>query len=129
MIECIGSELIMHNMFIKDIITTSQSVVFISGSMINQIRNLSMTDENAIAFHIMNTNITLLDNLNIINATSGIYLEQSQLTLFQNSMIKDCGSTNIINGGAIFIENSNSTINNVTFDQNIAKVGGALHIK
>ena len=88
-----------------------------------------MIDTNAIAFHIVKSNVVSIDKLNILNATSGIYLEQSQMSLMQNSLIMECGSTSIINGGAMLIENSNSTISNVTFDQNMAQVGGAINIK
>ena len=90
---------------------------------------MTMTDINTIAFRIVKTNVVLINKLNILNATSGIYLEQSQMGIMQNSLIKDCGSTSIINGGAILIENSNSTISNITFDQNMAQVGGAVNIK
>ena len=90
LIECIRCErVIWQNIVIKNILTTSQSIIFLSGSVINQISNFTITDVNDIAFHLIKTKVILIDNLNITNATTGICLEQSQLSLFQNSMIKD----------------------------------------
>ena len=89
-IECIECERTKwENIVIEDIITTSTYIIFLSNSVIDRISNLTITDENTVAFHIIKTNVILLDNINIVNATSGIYLEQSQLGSLQNSMIKD----------------------------------------
>ena len=129
LIECIGCErVIWHNVVIDDITATSKYVIFLSKSVINLISNLTVTDVNAIAYHIVKTNITLFDNVNILNATSGIRMEQSQMNLFQHSLIMNCGSESITNGGTLLIDNSNSIISNVTFGQSVAQIGGAIYI-
>ena len=86
-IECQGVK--WQSIAIDNIFTTSQYVIFFSGSVINQIMDLTMTDINAQAMYILKTNVTLIDSLNILKAPTGINLKQSQLSLFQNSMIRD----------------------------------------
>ena len=96
LIKCIGCErVIWQNVVVEYINTTSRYIMFLSQSAVNQISNLTVTDVNAIAYHIVKSNITLFDNVNILNATSGIYMEQSQMNLFQHSLIMNCGSESI----------------------------------
>ena len=114
---------------INNITTTSEHVILLSGSMISEISNCSIIDINKTACHILKSTITLINNMRVENAISGLYIEQSQIGMIQNSKMLNCGSNSFINGGAMLIENSNSTISNVTFDQNVAKIGGAVHIK
>ena len=90
LLECNRCErAIWQNIVIKDFTTTSQYIIFLSGSVINHISNQTITDINAIVYHVYRTNITLIENLHISNATSGINLKLSQLSLLQNSMIRD----------------------------------------
>ena len=86
-IECQG--ITWKSIAINNILTTSQYAIFFSKSVIDQIMNLTLTDLNSQAMLIVKTNITLIDNLLILNTTTGINLEQSQLNLFQNSVIRD----------------------------------------
>ena len=114
---------------INNITTTSEHVILLSGSMISEISNCSITDIDKTAYHILKSTITLINNMRVENAISGLYIELSQIGMIQNSKIYNSGSNSFMNGGAMLIENSNSTINNVTFDQNVAKFGGAMYIK
>ena len=90
LLECNRCErAIWQNIVIKDFTTTSQYIIFLLGSVIDHISNLTVADINAIVCHAYRTNITLIDNLHISNATTGIYLKKSQVSLIQNSLIRD----------------------------------------
>ena len=60
---------------------------------------------------------------------SEVYILESSIKVFKNSVITSSGSTNTLFGGALNIENSNSTMRNMTFEYNFAQTGGAIHIK
>ena len=55
-------------------------------------------------------------------------LNKTSIGIMQNSQMYRSGSTDILYGGAIHFENSNSTMINLTFEYNTAHKGGAMHI-
>ena len=55
-------------------------------------------------------------------------LNKTSIGIMQNSQMYRSGSTDILYGGAIHFENSNSTLINLTFEYNTAHKGGAMHI-
>ena len=118
----------MQNVNIRNLNTTNSDLLSFSGSVINQISSMTVYDISAIILHITSSNITNIDNLDIENATKCIHLEDSQLGLIQNSIFSTSGSSTS-SGGAFVIEDSSSTMNNVTFMSNTAQMGGAVYVQ
>ena len=118
----------MQNVNIRNLNITNSDLLSFSGSVINQISSMTVYDISAIILHITSSNITNIDNLDIENATKCIHLEDSQLGLIQNSIFSTSGSSTS-SGGAFVIEDSSSTMNNVTFMSNTAQMGGAVYVQ
>ena len=117
----------MQNIYIRNLNTTNSHLLSFSGSAIDRISNLTVYDISATILHITSCNITNIDDLDISNTTKCIYLKDSQLDLLQNSIFSNSGFSTS-SGGAALIQDSNSTMNNVTFMSNNGQMGGAVHV-
>ena len=124
--DCIDS--VMHNVTIYDVNTTSNYLIYAARSSIDQITNMTVHDINTAIFHILQSNVLLIDQFYAFDIPNAIYVQQSSIGLLQNSRIYKSGSTDKLQGGAMLIENSNSTMKNMTFEENVAKSGGAIYI-
>ena len=78
--------------------------------------------------HIIQSTVALMNMVKISQSLQSIYIEQSQIDLLESCQFSFCGSVDIIYGGAIFIENSNLTMQNTFFESNIGQNGGAISI-
>ena len=124
--DCSGVTL--QNIVIYNINKTKGYLMYATRSSINQIVNMTIYDINVAVLHCLKSNITIINDLLIHDVTDGIHFQQSSIGMFENSRIYRSGSTSILQGGALLIENSNSTIQNMTFMFNAAQSGGAISI-
>ena len=69
-----------------------------------------------------------MNMIGISQSIQSIHFEKSQIDLLDSSQFSYSGTTDIINGGAIHIENSNLTMQNTFFESNIGQNGGAISI-
>ena len=118
----------MLNVMIYDINTTISYLMYATRSYIDQIVNMTVHDINSSVFYILKSNVTAISDLYIYDVTDGVHFKQSSVGILENSRIYRSGSTSKQQGGALFIENSNSTMQNMTFLSNIAQSGGAINI-
>ena len=125
-IDC--NEVILQNSMIYNVNSTSSYLMYAARSSLNQISNMTVHDINVAVFNILRSNVSTIDNLYIHNVANGIHFHQSSVDRFMNSRIHHSGSKDIKQGGALLIQNSNSTIHNLTFDSNTAQSGGAINI-
>ena len=125
-IDCKNVEL--ENIVINNVNTTKEYMIHTTSSTINQIKNMTVHDIDSTMLYILKSNIMLIDDIETYNVAKGIYIEQSSIDLFQNSHIYQSGSTSIQFGGALHLVNSNSTMMNMTLNNNTAQTGGAIHI-
>ena len=100
-------------------------MINIAKSHVDLIQNVVVNDVKASVIQISNSNVT---DINAYNLTSGIHITQLSNGAFQNCRISNSGSNSVLFGGALLIENSNSTMRNITFEYNVAQTGGAIHI-
>ena len=118
----------IENVTIQNINTTQSYMMYVTRSSINLIKNITIHDIDKTVMYILNSNISSIHNLRIYDVTDGVSIQQSSIGLIQDSQIYRSGSTSKVNGGAIYIQNSNSTMLNMTFENNIAQSGGAISI-
>ena len=123
-----SNNVVIQDTNINEIRSTKDSMISLSGSAIDSISNLTITDSNVTSLYFVRSNVTMMNEIIISNIHQSIHIEQSHIDMLQNSHLSSSGSTDIINGGAMFIENSNLTMNNITFESNTAQVGGAVSI-
>ena len=124
--DCTGVTL--QNVMIYDVNTTNSYLMYATRSSIDHITNLTIHDINVAIFYILRSNVTTIDNLYIHDVADGIHFQKSSVGMLKNSRIYRSGSTSILQGGALLIEDSNSTMQNMTFMSNTAQSGGALNI-
>ena len=117
------NDLVMHN-----INTTKDYMMYMARSSINQIMNMTVYDVDVTVLEILESNITLMDDIQIHDAVQGIYARHSSISIIQNSHIYRCGNSNLPFGGAINIKNSDMDMMNITLEYNTAQTGGAIHI-
>ena len=113
---------------INQITNTRGSMILFSGSFIDSINNLTISGSNDTGLYIVRSNVFMMDKIQINNAHQSIRIEKSHIDIFQNSQLSFSGSEQIVKGGAIYVENSNMTMTNITFDSNTAQIGGAVSI-
>ena len=118
----------LKNILIHDISSTSSFLKYATRSSIDQILNMTIFKIDVAVLKILRSNVTSIDNLHIFDITDGIHLQESSIELLKNSRIYRSGSTSILRGGALLIKNSNSTMQNMTFEYNVAQSGGAVYI-
>ena len=123
-----SNNVVIQDTNINEIRSTKDSMISLSGSTIDSVSNLTITDSNVTCLYFVRSNVTMMNEIIISNIHQSIHIEQSHIDMLQNSHLSSSGSADIINGGAMFTENSNLTMNNITFDSNIAQVGGAVSI-
>ena len=125
-VDC--NSVIIEDISINQISSTRDSMILLSGSSIDSISNLIISDSNVTGLYIVKSYVSMMDEIAIYNTSQSIQIEQSHIEKFQNSQLIFSGSEKIVKGGAICLENSNMTIQNITFDTNTAQVGGAVSI-
>ena len=113
------------NFTVNTITTAKERMINIAKTQVDLIQGIVVDGVEATVMNILNSNVTDINNCNM---TSGIHFTQSSIDTLRNSKISNSGSTSILYGGALKIENSNSTMTNMTFDNNVAQIGGAIHI-
>ena len=118
----------LKNLMMYNINTTTEYMINIARSYIDQIMSMTVYDVDATILRTFNSNITLIDSIRIHDVAQSIYVEQSSIGVIQNSHIYQSGSFDILFGGAIHIEDSNMKMINVTLEHNTAQIGGAIHI-
>ena len=74
-------------MAISNIETSGPYIIYMSGTSISQIDNITIQNINSKAFYMIKSNATIINDFEIANATCGMHFEQSQIDLLQNSMI------------------------------------------
>ena len=118
----------IENVKIYDISTTKTSMMYMAKSSINKIKNMTVNNINSTMLYILQSSITLIDDIEINDVTQSIHIKQSSIGMIQNSRIFRSGSSDILYGGALHIDNSNSSMQNLTLEHSIAQTGGAIHI-
>ena len=124
--DCSGVTL--RNIMIYNINTTKGYLIYATRSSIDLIMNTTIYDINVAVLHILKSNVTTINNLYIHDVVDGVHFQQSSIRMFENSRIYRSGSANILQGGALLIENSNSIMQNISFMSNTAQSGGAVNI-
>ena len=107
---------------------TTNDLVYLSKSGIDLIQNVTVYDISSTVLHLLESNISVIDKINMHKVDKSIHAKESSIGMMQNSHTHHCGSADMLYGGAIYFENSNSTVFNLTLDHNTAQTGGAMHI-
>ena len=123
-----SNNVVMQDIMIQNIESTRDYIILVSESSIDNIQNITISDSNVTSMYILKSNVTMMNQIKISNVRQSIHIKQSHIDMFYNSHLSQSGSQQIINGGAMQIENSNMTMTNITFDSNTAQIGGAVSI-
>ena len=123
--ESTGVNLINWN--IRDIsVPNSEYIIRFHQSSIDLIDNCSIAQINQSPIYFGQSNVTMINKLNMYNCYRGLIFEESNWNMLQNSNFNNLGSTSITDGGAIFVTDSNVTSILNEFSLNVAVRGGAL---
>ena len=83
MIDCTSA--IIQNIVISNINSTRDSMVLLSGSSIDSISNLTISESNVTSLHILKSNVTSMNLVEISHSRQSIHFEQSQVDLLEQS--------------------------------------------
>ena len=117
----------MKSSVLTKLTSVNYSPIEILSSMFLTIINITITYIENNPVNIKNSNIILIDNLNVSMWTLEIYVDTSIISTLQNSTFQSMGSNQTRHGGAMHLTNSNTTIINSKFINNTAVYGGAIH--
>lgn len=123
-------DIVIKNSFISSAsFPASNLTIQLTDSSILEISNVTVTDLPQIFMVVEQSNVTLIDSLNLSNLPKGIEFIETSVTSFSNSELKNLGSANNLKGGAILIQRSSIAISDSTFTNNKAYSGGAIKIE
>ena len=91
------------------------------------VKNIQFINWNSNSLHLHTSIISNFDTILMKNCSSCIDIYNTQISLLTNSTFINWGSSKTLYGGAIYSSYSNSTIQNSTFDGNLATNGGAIY--
>jgi hypothetical protein len=123
-----STNLSMTDSSLTTVSTDSRSIINAQLSSISLLSSVSITDTNQIALKIEDTDVTLIESLNILRSSIGINLMSSSIGELKNSEFKDCGEVTNILGGGFYSEYSNFTIHDTKFYNNTAEDGAAVTV-
>ena len=83
MIDCTSA--IIQNIVISNINSTRDSMVLLSGSSIDSISNLTISESNVTSLHILKSNVISMKLVEISHSRQSIHFEQSQVDLLEQS--------------------------------------------
>jgi hypothetical protein len=96
--------------------------------MIKAIQNVTFSEFKEIPILLQFSSVELISALNVFSNSKSIHLFRSSVALLELSSFGNNGEISNLNGGAIYIKESNATIANSTFTQNSAYEGGAIRV-
>jgi len=117
----------MNTITSTDSLITGNDLFIISNSDNVTLTNIDIQNSHNAALRIFSSNITRIYKLNLNNCTKGLIIESSTVLLLEDSTFMNNGGTNLIQGGGLYMINSDISISNSSFKNNIAQSGAALY--
>ena len=121
-------DVIMNDLYIDNIQSSHDYLMLLSNTMTNSISNVTIKNINTNVLHISRLTVNNINLLNIYNVSQGIQIKSSNISIMQNCQFTRIGSSTIKQGGALYLEDTSMHLINVSFENNTARIGGAVQI-
>ena len=89
--------------------------------------NFTLADVNSTVIAVSDSNITEMSGIDIQNSHKAFRIVKSKVSLIKDSVFIHNGAENSITGGAFQIYNSDVSIQNTSFNDNMADTGAGIH--
>jgi hypothetical protein len=116
----------MSQISASQITTSSQSLILLKKSNNLTLSQLEINNIDKIILEVDRSHFKRIISLAFTNSKKAMLVKNSKIELFANSSFGGNGNT-ISKGGAFQMYNSDVTIENATFDNNIAEAGAGIH--
>ena len=123
-IDCF--DLVMHNIYIENIQSDYDYLMLISNTKANSIMNVTISNINTNVLYVLRSAVNHISDFNIHNTSQGIQIKSSSISMMQNCSFSSIGSSDVKQGGALYLEDTHININNASFNNNVAESGGAI---
>ena len=123
-IDCF--DVIMHDIYIENTQSEYDFLMLLSNTKTESIINVTISNINTNIIHIPRSTVNLISNFHIYNASQGVQIKSSNISMMQNCSFSYVGSSHVKQGGALYLEDTHININNVKFENNKAESGGAI---
>ena len=107
-------------------VTNKVSIIGITNSINVQVSNFNAKNIDETVIKFIFSTVDTLDNFTIKNSSNALDFKQSTAKIITNSVFTSNGNLEGSQGGAIKIENSDITLINNTFKNNVANIGAAI---
>ena len=119
--------IIIQDSIFSNINSNNIYLIYLAHTLVNNIKNVTVSNSNNSPLYLHTSNVTIIDSFSANNWTTTILIESSNIQSVINSNFMNIGGTNSFKGGALYILNSNLTIDNTSFVNNTAVDGGAIY--
>ena len=89
--------------------------------------NFTLANINSTVISVSNSNITEMSGMDIQNSLKAFYIVKSKVTMIRDSVFRHNGREDSITGGAFQLYNSDVSIQNTSFRNNVADTGAGIH--
>ncbi|CAI2370559.1 unnamed protein product [Moneuplotes crassus] len=118
----------ISNVEISNITNNQSEIIEIYQSELVEFSNVRISNCLHNIVSIKETKIDLMSGWNMTNNERNLRLYNSDISQFTDSNFINCGSQDVLEGGAILIDSSKVSISGAIFSNNNAKSGGAISI-
>ena len=125
--SCSGVKLI--NINIHKIDLSIDSMIYASSTSFDLLQNLTLSEFNTTGYQLISSNVTKMLMCSFARINKGMIIQNSNINLISNSTFSSWGLSNVLNGGAIDIIDSKTTIESSKFISNVAQNGAAVSIR
>ena len=119
--------IIIQDSIFNNINSNNIYLIYLAHTLIDNFKNITVSNSINSPLYLHTSNVTIIDSFSANNWTTTILIESSNIQSVINSNFMNIGGTNSFKGGALYILNSNLTIDNTSFINNTAVDGGAIY--
>ena len=107
---------------------TTNHAILMTQSALLEANNITVGNINSTALFIENSEVGIVSSLNITQSDHGIFLSNSILERITNSIFSKIRNVNVQKASAFYGKNSNFSITNTVFMNNLAIEGSSMYI-
>ena len=118
---------VLQNLILNNLNSSSTYLIYLEKSSVVSMVNITVSNTVSSPLYIGLSNVSQIDSFSISYWMQNAYIYQSNIQNLSNSDFLYTGGSNLYKGGAIYIQDSNTTIINSKFLNNKAISGGAIY--
>ena len=118
---------VLQNLVLNNLNSSSTYLIYLEKSSVASMVNITVSNTASSPLYVYSSNVNLIDRFSARYWMQSIFIGLSDIQSISNSEFMYLGGSNLHKGGAVYIQDSNTTISNSKFANNTAVSGGAIY--